>query len=168
MVSFIVALGKNNAIGKDGHLPWHLPNDLKHFKVITEHHPVIMGRKTFESLPKILPNRHHIVITRDKTYKVNDGRVSIFYSLSEMLNKLDDKKEYFVIGGAEVFKALYPFCSKMYLTILERNFDADTFFLELDWTHWKVVQVKLGVLDDKNIIPHRFVTLETMHKAKKP
>ncbi|MHC1685393.1 MAG: dihydrofolate reductase [Clostridiaceae bacterium] len=163
MLSIIVATAHNNVIGKDNTLIWHLPNDLKYFKELTTGKTIIMGRKTFESLPKILPNRKHVVLTRDKNYKVEDERVEIIYSVEE-LNKLkNDSEEHFIIGGAEIYKLLMPLTDKMYITKIDETFEGDAFFPQYSEKDWVVVDKKSGVVDEKNKHPHDFVVYE---KAK--
>lgn len=165
MLNFIVAMGKNYAIGRNGILPWHLPADLQHFKRITEGNSIIMGRKTFESLPKILPNRHHIVITRDTQYKVDDNRITVLHSLESLTESLEKDKEYFVIGGSEIFEQLLPKTNRIYMTELEQEFEADTFFPELSMWEWIERDSREGTLDEKNKIPHRYVILERKFKV---
>lgn len=128
-ISIVVALAKKNrAIGKNNKLPWHIPSDLKHFKVITEGHPIIMGRKTYESIGRPLPNRTNIVVTRDSTYQAN-GCI-IVNSLDKALEKAKDidADEIYIIGGGEIFKQALPFTDKLYLTLVEGDIDGDVFF----------------------------------------
>ncbi len=162
MLSFVVAVAKNNVIGIDNKMPWYLPNDLKKFKEVTtsKTRTMIMGRKTFESLPQILPDRHHIVLTRDKNYKSDDKRVTILNSQEQLDSYIKDEKEYFVIGGAEIFSLLLPYASRMYLTEIDEDIEGDTFFPEYDEKEWKVIEVKEGILDEENKHVHVFKTLE--------
>lgn len=159
MLSIVVAIAKNNAIGKDNKLLWRLPNDLKHFKQITTGHNIIMGRKTLESLPKLLPDRHHIVLTRDSEYKVSSEMVSVFNSVEELLKSLGGE-EYFVIGGGQIYRELLPYCNKLYLTVLDKEYEGDTYFPPINYDDWTVISEEEGILDDKNLIPHTFITLE--------
>jgi len=160
MLSIIVAVGRNNAIGKDNQLLWKLSNDLKRFKEITTGHTIIMGRKTFQSLPRILPNRQHIVLTKDKSININHEQVTVFYSIDKLLGVLDAQKEQFVIGGGEIYKALMPFCTRIYLTSVDKEFEADTFFPTLDFNEWRVISEEEGLIDEKNNLPHKFIVLE--------
>ena len=162
MISIIVAVAENNVIGKDNQLLWRLSNDLKNFKEITMGHTIIMGRKTFQSLPKVLPGRKHIVLTRDKSFKVSDEMVEVFYSLDEMLLSLDSQTEYFVIGGGEIYNILMPYCEKLYLTKVREAFQGDTYFPKIDNSKWKKVSKIEGIIDDKNKIPHSFLILEKL------
>ncbi|WP_411681684.1 dihydrofolate reductase [Clostridium thailandense] len=162
MLSFVVAVAKNNVIGIDNKMPWYLPNDLKKFKEVTtsKTKTMIMGRKTFESLPQILKDRHHIVLTRDKNYKSDDKRVTIINSQEQLEPYIKDEKEYFVIGGEEIFSLLFPYASRMYLTEIDEDIEGDTFFPEYDEKEWKVIEVKEGILDEENKHVHVFKTLE--------
>ncbi|MBV7273531.1 dihydrofolate reductase [Clostridium sp. PL3] len=162
MLSFVVAVAKNNVIGIDNKMPWYLPNDLKKFKEVTtsKTRTMIMGRKTFESLPQILKDRHHIVLTRDKNYKSDDKRVTIINSQEQLESYIKDEKEYFVIGGEEIFSLLFPYASRMYLTEIDEDIEGDTFLPEYDEKEWKVIEVKEGILDEENKHVHVFKTLE--------
>lgn len=165
MISYVVAMDNNNVIGKDNTLPWYLPNDLKKFKEITNSgtKTMIMGRKTFESLPKILPDRHHIVLTKDKNYKVNDSRVTVVNSIEELTPLIEDYKEYFVIGGGEIFSLLFPFTEKMYLTKVDGDFKGDTYFPQYNEKEWKVVKEEKGLVDEENKYNYRFLTLNCIN-----
>jgi len=158
VLSIVVAVGLNNAIGKENGLLWRLPNDLKHFRSITEGHTIIMGRKTFESIGRILPNRRHIVLTRNRDFHF-EGVVTAS-SVREVQDLVSNEDENFVIGGGEIYKQFLPFVRRIYMTEVEIEVDADTFFPEIDRSKWKVIAEKPGVLDEKNTIPHRFITLE--------
>ena len=115
MLSIIVAVAENNIIGGDNKLLWHLSEDLKRFKEITMNHPIIMGRKTFESLPKVLPGRDHIILTRDENYKVDSDRVTVINDFQEILDKYSNSEdELFIIGGGEIYNLMYPYCKKLY------------------------------------------------------
>ncbi|MES2416495.1 MAG: dihydrofolate reductase [Patescibacteria group bacterium] len=129
-ISIIAAIGKNNELGKENKLLWHLPADLKHFKEITSGNPVIMGRKTFESIGKALPNRRNIIVTRDKNYKIEG--IEIAHSLEEALTICKDGNEVFIIGGAEIYKQAMVFADKLYITEVEaEDKKADAFFPEI-------------------------------------
>ena len=160
MLSIIVAVAKNNVIGKDNQLLWRLSNDLKNFKEITMGHTIIMGRKTFESLPKVLPGRRHIILTRDKSFVVPNEMVEVFNSVTELLESLNPEIEYFVVGGGEIYKTLMPYCEKLYLTKVKEEFKGDTYFPKIDNSQWKEVSRIVGTVDEKNSIPHSFLILE--------
>ena len=133
----IAALGKNNVIGVDNKLPWKLSADLKRFKAITSGKPVIMGRKTFESIGRPLPNRTNIIITRDKNYRA-DGCV-IVNSAEEALNAAKENEEVMIIGGAQIYAEFLPKSNKMYLTVIEKEFEGDAYFPEYNDHEWKII-----------------------------
>lgn len=122
MLSIIVAKAQNNIIGKDNKLLWHIPEDLKRFKDLTTGHTIIMGRKTFESLGRVLPNRKHIVFTQNSDFKVNDENVKIVHSMLEIQEYIENKEENFVIGGAMIYNLLMPYVNKMYITEIHKDF----------------------------------------------
>ena len=161
-LSIIVAIGKNNEIGKKNTLLWSLPADMKHFREITSLHPVIMGRKTFESIGKPLPNRRNIVITRDVNYKKNlstEARdVELVYSLNEALGLFPNQnEEIFIIGGAEIYKQTIPIADKLYIThIRAEGKDADSFFPEIIPIVWNEISHEEHQKDEKNPFNYTF------------
>ena len=161
MISISVAVAKNNVIGKDNKLLWHVSEDLKRFKKITSNKKMIMGRKTFESLPGILPNREHIVITRDQNFKVDSDKVSIVHDLNSLLEKYSKcEDEIFVIGGAEIYKQLLPYTQKIYLTKIDETFEGDTHFPEINYDEFKTEYTSEQFTDEKNGLHYTFVNLE--------
>lgn len=134
MVSLVVAASRNGVIGAGGKLPWRLPADLKRFKEITLGHPIIMGRKTFESIGKPLPGRTNIVITRQKGFQACGATVA--HSLEEALQICEGQEETFVIGGAEIYKEALPQAARIYLTRIDQDFEGDT-RLDLDLSAWE-------------------------------
>lgn len=157
-LTIIVAAGENNAIGKDNDLIWHLSNDLKRFKRLTNGHHIIMGRKTFESFPKPLPNRTHIVITRQQDYKAPEG-VIIVNSLADAVDAAKTDKQPFVIGGGEIYRQAMPLVDKLEITRVHASFDdADTFFPDIDKTVWKEVERSTHDADDKHAHAFSFIT----------
>ncbi len=163
MLSIVVAVGKNNIIGKENGLLWHLPNDLKHFRKITEGHTIIMGRKTFESIGRVLPNRRHIVLTRSSDFQVEG--VEKASSIEEVLKLVENEEEAFVIGGGEIYRQFLPLVQRIYMTEVDIDKDADVFFPAIDSLEWKVVEEEPGVLDERNTIPHRFLILERVERS---
>jgi dihydrofolate reductase len=160
MISISVAVAKNNVIGKDNKLLWHVSEDLKRFKRITSNKKMIMGRKTFESLPGILPNREHIVITRDKNFKVNSDKVTIVYDLDLLLKKYSKcEDEIFVIGGAEIYKQLLPYTQKIYLTKIDETFEGDTHFPEINYNEFQAEYTSEQFTDEKNELKYTFIDL---------
>jgi len=135
-ISIIVAVDANNGIGKDNDLLTFIPGDLKRFKEITTGHPVIMGRKTLESLPKgPLPNRTNIIITGSETKF--DGCVTV-NSIQEAIDACPEGEESFIIGGGKIYEQFLPIADKLYLTVVEKEFEADTFFPEINFDNWKL------------------------------
>jgi dihydrofolate reductase len=140
-LSIIVAIAQNNAIGKNNDLLWHIPEDMKRFKKITSGHTVIMGKRTFESLPKRpLPNRRNIVIT-DIPSEVINGCV-MAYSIEEAIQLADAENENFIIGGGSVYRQFMPFCQKLYITQVKKDFDADIFFPKIEEQEWKKIKTE--------------------------
>lgn len=164
MLSIIVAKAKNNIIGKDNKMIWHLPEDLKHFKNLTTGHTIIMGRKTFESLGKPLPNRKHIIFSQNPDFKVNDENVEVVHSLLQIQDLIEGKEEAFVIGGAMIYNFLMPYVKKMYVTEIEKEFDGDTFFPRIDSGIWKETSREKGIKDENNDLDYYFVTYERIEK----
>ncbi len=158
-ICMIAAAAEDNALGKGNDLLWHLPDDFKRFKKITSGHKIIMGRKTFESFPKPLPNRIHIIITRDKEYRVSHPDCQVVHSLHEALEKVENEKTSFIIGGGEIYKQAAPFSNKIELTRVHATFkDADTFFPEIDWTKWQLINEEYHPKDEKHHYSFTYLT----------
>ncbi len=160
MLSIIVAIAENYAIGKDNKLLWHLPEDLKRFKELTTGHNIIMGRKTFESLGKVLPNRTHIVLTHNTDYRVDDKNVKIVHSIDELKDYIADNNENFVIGGALIYRMLLDYCSKMYVTRVKKTFEGDAFFPKIDEEKWKEISKEDGHKDEESGLEFEFVNYD--------
>lgn len=160
MLTAIVAMSENNVIGKDNGLLWHLPEDLRRFRNLTTGHHIIMGRKTFDSLPCILPNRHHIVLSRDTFFVEEDERVTFVRSIGELLAIISPNEKYFVIGGGEIYRLLLPLCDTVHMTIIHRTIEGDTTFPLLSEKEWTIAEVEQGVVDNKNTLPHRYMTMK--------
>jgi dihydrofolate reductase len=139
MLSLIVAIAKNNAIGKDNHLLWHIPEDLKYFRQITSGHAVIMGRKTFESIGKPLPNRKNIVVSR--TLAPQDG-ITVVPLIAEALQHTSNDAETFVIGGGAIYRETFPLAQKLYITQVHEPCQGDTFFPAIDAVEWQEISRK--------------------------
>ena len=157
MLSIIVAIANNNVIGKDNKLIWHLPEDLKRFKEITSGKTIIMGRKTFESLGRVLPNRFHVVLTKNKDYQFQGEQVKIVYDVDEIKPYLTLEEEYFVIGGEAIYKMLMPLAQKLYITKIYEDFEGDTFFPEIDEREWKVIKKEKGIKNKKNPYEYEYI-----------
>lgn len=162
MLSIIVAKAKNNIIGKDNKLLWHLPADMKRFKELTTGHVVIMGRKTFESIGRVLPNRKSVVFTQNNDFVVDDENVEVVHSMLEIKEYIDNDEENFVIGGAMIYNLLMPHVKKMYVTEINKDFEGDTFFPKINEDIWKVTSRERGVMDERNNLEYEFVTYENM------
>ena len=160
MLSIIVAKAKNNIIGKDNKLLWNLPADLKRFKELTTDHTIIMGRKTFESLGRVLPNRKHVVFSQNTNFSVNEENVRIVHSMLEIKEYIDDENENFVIGGAMIYSLLMPYVTKMYVTEIDKDFEGDSFFPKIDLEKWKEVSREKGPKDEENKLDFDFVIYE--------
>ena len=157
IVSIVVAISENHAIGKNNQLLWHLPKDLKHFKEITSGGTVIMGRKTYDSVGKPLPNRRNIIITRQQ---IKIAGCEVVNSLQAALDLCRDHKEVFIVGGAEIYKQAMPLTDRIYLTIVHENFEADTYFPEISKDIWKETERTDHEADEKNPLSFSFITLE--------
>lgn len=154
-LSIIAAVAANGVIGKDNQLIWHLSDDLKRFKRLTMGRPIIMGRKTYESLPKLLPGRTHFVLSRDSSYKV-PPEVRLFTDVHSLLSALPEG-ENFVIGGAHIYNLLMPYAKRMYLTELAESFEGDAHFPVFNRDEWEQIE---NVPGEAGNIPHQFVTYE--------
>ncbi len=139
-LSLIVAMANNRVIGINNNLPWHLPEDLKRFKALTMGHHIIMGRKTYESLGRLLPGRTTVIVTRNKTYKVE--RALIANSLEAAIELCKDDAEPFLIGGAELYQVGLKLATKLYITQVHAEFAGDVFFADIDFNHWQLSEKK--------------------------
>ena len=139
MISLIAAAGEKNEIGKNGRMPWNLPGDLRHFKDLTLGKTMLMGRKTFQSLPGVLPKRQHIIVTRDADFCNPHPRVQVISDLTGALQRYEAaEEEIFVIGGGQIYEAAMPYASVIYLTRIHKNYDADAFFPEISPEQWMI------------------------------
>lgn len=157
-ITIIAAAGENNALGKDNKLIWHLSDDLKHFKNLTKGHHVIMGRKTFESMPKALPNRTNVVISRQKDYVAENAQVVSSLEAALAFAQEDDRP--FIIGGGEIYSQALPFADCIELTRVHDDFEADTFFPEIDTTVWREVWRENHDKDDEHAHAFSFIRYE--------
>lgn len=155
-ISLVVAAATNNGIGKDGTMPWHLPNDMKHFKNVTWGMPVIMGRKTFESLGKPLAGRKNIVVSRQAGWSAEGTVVVKNIDDALFLAKETDAKEAMVIGGGEIYRVLFEKAKRIYLTRVEAEPEADTFFPSVDPKAWRLLSQKDHEADEKNAYNYSF------------
>lgn len=156
-ISIIVAMAQNRAIGKNNQLLWHLPADLKHFKQLTIGHTIIMGRKTFDSIAKPLPNRRNIIITRQKSLEIPGAEIA--NSLEQALELCKKDEEIFIIGGAQIYEQALPLTSKIYLTTVKQDFEADAFFPYISPNNWNELDCETYQPDEKNAFGYTFTTL---------
>ena len=157
MLSIIVAVANNNVIGKDNKLIWHLPEDLKRFKNLTTGHNIIMGRKTFESLGRVLPNRKHIVLCNDTNLNIDNENVEVLNDINLLDKYINSDEESFVIGGATIYKLLLPKAERLYLTRINESFEGDAFFPEIKQDEWKIVSKEPGIKDEKNPYNYEYI-----------
>lgn len=157
MITLIAAAGENNELGKDNNLLWHLPDDFKRFKAITSGHYIIMGRKTFESFPKPLPNRTHIVITRNKNYNLPEG-CFIADSIKKAIEICPKNETIFIIGGGEIYNQSIAIADCIELTRVHHTFEADAFFPEIDSKKWNLVSSEFHDKDEKHKFSFAFET----------
>ncbi len=149
MISIIVAIAENLAIGKNNDLLWHIPGDMKYFKRVTSGHPVIMGKRTYDSLPRRpLPNRRNIVIT-DLPGETIDG-CEMAYSIEDAVALCNPGEENFIIGGASVYRQFLPVTDRLYLTRVHKSFEGDVFFPELDFSAWQLISREDHGPDEQN------------------
>ncbi len=156
-ISLIAAMANNRIIGKNNALPWHLPADLKHFKNVTMGKPIVMGRKTFESIGRPLPGRQNIIVTRDKNFKAEG--CTIIHKINE-IHSCTDAPEIMVIGGAEIYKQLLPQAHRLYLTFIQANFEGDSYFPQWQQDEWREIAREDHVADEINKYDYSFVILE--------
>ena len=157
IITIIVAASENNVIGKNNDLIWRLPNDLKRFKELTSGHCIIMGRKTFESLPGILPKRKHIVLTRKHKDEFAEN-ISVVNNFEEALHEAKNDPNPFIIGGGEVYKSAIKFAKKIELTRVHANFDGDTFFPKINPDFWTLISRVENNSDEKHQYNYTFET----------
>ncbi|SIR17460.1 dihydrofolate reductase [Halanaerobium kushneri] len=162
-LSIIAAMDQNQLIGKDEKIPWDLPADLKYFKKTTMGAPVVMGRKTFESIGFPLPGRRNIILTRNKDYAAEGCEV--VHSQKEILAEfLEIEEEAFIIGGAEIYRQFLPYCNKLYLTIIDHEFSGDTYFPEFDRQNWDQISEKEGKTDSSNPYQYSYHVYQRKNK----
>ncbi len=156
-LSIIVAIAQNGAIGKNNDLLWHLSDDLKRFKKLTTGHPVVMGRKTWDSLPKRpLPGRQNIVMTNNPDFSAEGA--TVVHSVNGLFKALKDcDDEVFVMGGAAIYKALLPFCNRLYVTEVYRDYDADVYFPTIDLSTFTLVRQSVRLHDDASCLDYAYL-----------
>ena len=156
MIVMIAAVAENNALGKNNELVWHLPNDFKRFKALTSGHHIIMGRKTFESFPKPLPNRTHIIITRQEKY-IPEGCI-VVSSIEKAIEACPQNEISYIIGGGEIYNLGLSFSDKIEITRVHHSFDADTFFPEINLKEWEIIETEFHHKDEKHLFDYSYET----------
>lgn len=163
IISMIAAMADNRIIGKDNQMPWHLPADLKHFKAVTLNKPVIMGRKTYESIGKALPQRLNIVVTRDESYQLEDA--TVVSSPEAAMSIAGDVEEVMVIGGGTIYEHFLPHCDRLYVTEIKLKVSGDTQFPDYhSHAKWQETEAQYFNADDKNPYPYAFKTLDRVNE----
>ena len=155
-ITIIAAVSENNVLGKNNKLIWHIPNDLKRFKKLTLGHSVIMGRKTFESIARPLPQRKNIILTRNKNYKAKGAVIA--HNVKEALNFCENDNQPFIIGGGEIYKLFMSISNKIELTRIHKPYDGDAFFPEILEEKWKLVNSKKNYFNETKIINFSYLT----------
>jgi dihydrofolate reductase len=158
ILELVVAVDEQGGIGKNNQLLWHLPADLKHFKEITTGHPIIMGRKTYDSIGRALPNRRKVVISRQTDLRLEG--VEVADSLTNAIALVAHENKAFIIGGAEIFNQAMPFISIIHLTIVHHSFEADTFFESPSPITWEAIETETHHADEKNAYSYTYITFK--------
>lgn len=159
MISLIVAMGRNREIGKDNKLLWNIKEDLRWFKMHTIYKPVIMGRRTYESIGKPLPDRLNIILSRDRHYQPYEG-VVVRYCVGDIIREFGAEPELMVIGGAMIYKQFLPYATRLYLTEIDQEYEADTYFPDVDLTGWSRFFYREGIEDTE--IKYKFSIYKRM------
>ncbi len=162
IISLIVAHDRNRVIGYQGKMPWHIPRDLRHFKRLTMGHCVVIGRKTFESIGKVLPGRHWLVLSSQKRENV-DGKLTWVSSVEEALEiaKQHGERELFVAGGSQIYRLFMPIADRMYITLINSVYPGDTYFPQYDSSNWEKIREEFIPLTPQNMVPISFIYLHS-------
>ncbi|MFN2745680.1 MULTISPECIES: dihydrofolate reductase [Bacillus] len=159
MISFIFAMDRNRLIGRNNDLPWHLPQDLKYFKKVTTGHPVIMGRKTYESIGRPLPNRKNLVVTSNQA--LNLPGCEVLHSPEEAVRFANQQdEECFVIGGSKLYTELLPYADKLYVTKIDETFEGDCYFPAFSEDEWEIISRQKGLKDEQNPYDYEFLVYQ--------
>lgn len=163
-ISLIVALAKNRVIGLNNQMPWHLPADLKHFRQLTLHKPIVMGRKTYQSIGCVLPKRRNVVITRQNT--LNNNQIEIYHSLADALSALNNESEVMVIGGQMLFAEAMPLAETLFITEIDLQVEGDTFFPAWNALDWKLINQINHQKDADNPYDYCFKTYKRINSPE--
>ena len=157
-ISIIAAMASNRVIGRDGKMPWHLPAELRHFKQLTLGKPIVMGRKTFESIGRVLPGRRNIVITRERGWQFQG--VDVMHNIDDALEAAGNAQEIVIIGGAELYRQMLYRVQRLYLTLIDADIEGDTYFPPFNWEEWQRVDKSYRPVDEKNAYAMEFLILD--------
>lgn len=160
MIAFVVAMDENGVIGKNNQLPWHMPRDLQYFKKVTMGKPIVMGRKTYESIGRPLPGRENIVLTTNKNLSLPG--CNVFHSKEDLMRYLEAKndEEICVIGGSEIFRMFLDEVDKLYITVIRHRFEGDTYFPDIDWSKYREISREFVEKDEKNPYDQEYIVFE--------
>jgi dihydrofolate reductase len=158
LISIITAMDENQLIGKDNGLPWKIPADLQFFKKVTMSKPIIMGRKTFESIGRPLPGRQNIIITRDKSFSAEGCEIA--FSIDKAIELAADAEEIMIIGGANIYQQFLPICDRLYLTQVKGEFEGDAWFPEIDDSQWQGIEKEDHKADERNEADYSFIIMQ--------
>ncbi|MCY9661636.1 dihydrofolate reductase [Paenibacillus chondroitinus] len=147
-IYLIAAMDKNRVIGKDNDIPWRIPNDWRYVNQITKGHTIVLGRRNFESIGKVLPDRRNIILSRDTELSIEGCEMA--HSIQEVFDLCQNEEKIFIFGGEQIYKLFMPYVKKMYVTKIHHEFEGDTYFPEIDFSEWKEVSVEKGITDSKN------------------
>ncbi len=157
-ISLIAAMDRNRVIGKENDIPWRIPNDWKFVRKTTVGRPIILGRKNFESIGRVLPGRRNIILSRDTGLTIEGCEIA--HSIQDVFDLCANEAEIFIFGGEQIYKMFMPYVSKMYITKIHHEFEGDTFFPELDRNEWKEISVERGIQDERNPYVYYFHVYE--------
>lgn len=160
MISIIVAVAENGVIGDKNSLLWHLREDMVHFRTTTSGHPVVMGRKTYDSIGRPLPKRTNVVISRDTSLAIEG--CTVVHSLEEAIALFEPTEEVFIIGGAQIYTQALPLADRIYLTVIDKEYEGDTSFPEIDYSAWREISRDEHVRGEEFEHPFAFITLEKL------
>ncbi|MEC0268866.1 dihydrofolate reductase [Paenibacillus anseongense] len=147
-IYLIAAMDKNRVIGKDNDIPWRIPNDWRYVNKITKGHTIVLGRRNFESIGKVLPDRRNIILSRDTELNIEGCEMA--HSIQKVFDLCQNEEKIFIFGGEQIYKLFMPYVKKMYVTKIHYEFEGDTFFPEIDFSEWKEISVEKGITDSKN------------------
>ncbi|MDU0201747.1 dihydrofolate reductase [Paenibacillus sp. MAH-36] len=147
-IYLIAAMDKNRVIGKDNDIPWRIPNDWRYVNKITKGHTIVLGRRNFESIGKVLPDRRNIILSRDTELNIEGCEMA--HSIQEVFDLCQNEEKIFIFGGEQIYKLFMPYVKKMYVTKIHHEFEGDTYFPEIDFSEWKEISVEKGITDSKN------------------